>query len=98
MFLKYFFIKGAISGKSGYTFINVYDNDDASTIDPKTQDRYNNKMSLKARIEVKKYTLEEVLESFNLKSNLQIPMISIDVERVDSEIFSQAMNLKKDLI
>ena len=90
----------AITENSEEIFINIYENDDASTIDPETQDRYNSKMNLIERRKINTLTLKKILEKNQLSEKTKIPLLSIDVEGLDYSIFKQAMQIKNrfDLI
>ena len=90
----------AISENSKEIFLNIYENDDTSTTDLKTQNRYNSKMNLIERRKVNTLTLKQILKKNKLPERIQIPLLSIDAEGVDFTVFEQAMLIKNrfDLI
>ena len=89
-----FFIKAAITDKNEEKIIQIYESDDASTLDPKTQKRYSAKFKEKKKLKVKTKTLQTIFNELNLKDNLQIPLLSIDVEGYDEIVFKQALEMK----
>ena len=90
----------AISDNSEEIFLNIYENDDASTIDPQTQNRYNSKMNLIERRKINTLTLKKIFEKNKLSETTKVPLLTIDVEGLDYAIFKQAMQVKNrfDLI
>ena len=87
------FIQAAIAEKIDQVYMHIFDMDDASTIDLETQKKYAGKFDLKCKLKVKTITLKYVMENLKIPKNANIPLLSIDVEGYDENIFSQAMNL-----
>ena len=90
------FVKAAITDKEEERIIQIYESDDASTLDPETQKRYSAKFKEKKKLKVKTQKLQTIFDELNLQDNLQIPLLSIDVEGYDEIVFSQALVSKQN--